>query len=65
MLNFVVGQAKLSIYNTRKELLPVFVSMVITRIRGDFTFYSLMNNVEELLWEWSFTDALSSAGEHQ
>lgn len=30
--------------------MPMFVSMVIARIRADFTFYSLMNNVEELLW---------------
>lgn len=65
MLHCVVGRAKSSIYNTREELLPMFVSMVITRIRGGFTFYSLMNNVEELLWEWSFTDAQSSVGEHQ
>ena len=58
LLNFVVGQAKLSIYKSRKNkiekasgkgLIPMFKTLVKARVRVDFWFYSLMNNVD-VLW---------------
>ena len=74
LLNFVVGQAKLAIYKSRKnqllnvvgeKLLPMFKALVKARIRVDFVFYSLMNNVDEFILQWCFNEALCSVVEEQ
>ncbi|KAI3362075.1 hypothetical protein L3Q82_012216 [Scortum barcoo] len=58
-----------SIYKSRKKhiedasgdkLLPMFVSLVKARVRVDFWFYSLMNNVKEFLSQWCFNKAVCS-----
>ena len=74
VLNFVVGQAKLAIYKTRKnqllnvsgvEILPMFTALVKARIRVDFGFYSLMNDIDAFIFHWCFNEALCSVVEEQ
>ena len=77
LLNFVVGQAKLAIYKSRKskivsdgdeqgvELLPLFKALVKARIRVDFGFYLLMDNIDEFVSQWCYNDALCSVVEEQ
>lgn len=74
LLNFVVGQAKLSIYKSRKnkienvfgeQLLPMFKALIKARIRVDFGFYSLMSNVDAFMAEWCITDAICTVVEEK
>ena len=74
LLNFVVGQAKLAIYKSRKnalsnvlgqELVPMFKTLVKARIRLDFGFYSLMNNVDEFISQWCYNDVICSVVDDQ
>lgn len=50
LLNFVTGQAKLSIYKSRRnqkvsQVISMFKSLVKVRVRVDYSFFSLMDNV--------------------
>ena len=72
LLNFVVGEAKMAIYTSRKnkvegktgqDALPIFISMVKARIWIDFHFFKGMNNIDEFIEKWCFNDALCSVME--
>lgn len=66
LLNFVVGQAKLAIYISRKnkiegktgQVLLLFKEFVKARILVDYTFYKAMNNCEVFLDQWCFNEDL-------
>ena len=69
LLNFIVGQAKISIYKSRKnkvnstagqQLTNMFLSLVKARVRVDFRFHCLMRSMEEFLNRWCFTTAVCS-----
>ena len=58
LLNFLIGQAKLAVYITRKNKIEgregqhvviVFKNMVKARVMFDFKFYKLMNDLESFL----------------
>ena len=69
LLNFVVGQAKMAVYKSRKNqvegeaglgLAEMFGVLVKARVRVDFRYHSLMGTMEEL---WCFTSAVCTVQE--
>lgn len=69
LLNLIVGEAKLSIYSSRKnrvedrtgqEALPVFISLVKARVWVDFRFFKGMSNIDDFVEKWCYKDAICS-----
>lgn len=72
LLNFIVGEAKLSIYLTRRnkmeaklcdDIVPVFISLVKARVFIDFRFHRLMNSLKLFEYEWCYNDVICSVME--
>ncbi|KAK0145749.1 Transposon TX1 uncharacterized protein [Merluccius polli] len=69
LLNFVVGQAKMAIYKSRKNMVEgkagldvreMFRMMVKVRIRVDFNYHKLMGTLEEFTQVWCCNTAVCS-----
>ena len=69
LLNWVVGEAKMSIYSSRKnrvedragqEALPVFISLLKARVWVDFSFFKEMRNLDGFIKQWCFNDVICS-----
>jgi len=67
LLNFIVGQVKMSIYASRKQkiehgnecnIVSVFKGLVKARIKHDFSFYLHMNNLWVFEKIWTYGDVL-------
>ena len=67
LLNFVIGQAKMAVYKSRKNqvegeaglgLAEMFGVMGKARVRVDFRYHSLMGTMEEFRDLWCFTSAV-------
>lgn len=67
LLNFLIGQAKLAVYMTRKNKIEgregqhvviVFKNLVKARLMIDFKFYKMMNDLESFLQKWCFNEAI-------
>ena len=67
LLNFVVGQAKLSIYKSRKNqidngsgtnALHLFIALVKARVKVDFRFFSMMKDLDEFISKWCCVTAI-------
>jgi len=72
LLNFLIGQAKLAVYMTRRNKIEgregqnevtVFKNMVKARVMFDFKFYNLMNDSESFLLKWCFNGAICTVEE--
>ncbi len=72
LLNFVVVEAKLSIYKTRKskienipccDLVSLFVALVKARVWVDFRFHMAMNNLQEFIMMRCYDDVICSVME--
>ena len=71
-MNFVVGQAKMAVYKSRKNqvegeaglgLADMFGVLVKARVRVDFRYHSLMGTMEEFRDLWCFTSAVCTVQE--
>ncbi|XP_023193817.1 tyrosine-protein kinase SYK isoform X1 [Xiphophorus maculatus] len=69
LLNFLIGQAKFSIYISRRNKLNgvlgenvdrMFILMVKHRVKAEFMFFSLMNNLMEFFSLWCFNNVICS-----
>lgn len=68
LINFIIGQAKLAVYLSRKnmvqrkpgEIIPVFKNLIKSRILIDFHFYKLMSAIEVFEDLWCYHGALCS-----
>lgn len=69
LINFILGEAKMAIYVTRRnrveeipgtELSDVFPSLVKSRVLVDFRFFKLMNDLETFEARWCYKNALCS-----
>ena len=69
LINFIVGQAKLAIYMSRKnkvqqnmgdDVIAVFKNLVKSRITIDFHFYKLTRAIESFTERWCSDGALCS-----
>ena len=69
LLNFVVGQAKMAIYKSRKnrvegkaglDVREMFKTMVKTRIKVDFNYHKMMGTLEEFTHVWCCSTAVCS-----
>lgn len=67
LLNFLIGQAKLAVYMTRKNKIEgregqhvviVFKNLIKARLMIDFKFYKMMNDLESFLQKWCFNEAI-------
>ena len=74
LLNFVLGQAKMAVYITRKrkveqdihiEPLPVSVNMIRSRLLIDFSFYKAASDLDSFNDLWCFQDVLCSVTSHE
>ena len=74
LINFILGQAKMVIYLSRRNKLEnsldvgsvtLLVRMVKARLHGDFSFYRTTNNVEEFFNIWSLNNVLCSVVENE
>ena len=72
LLNFAVGQAKLAVYNSRRNkvesrsgygVLPLFLALVKSRIVFEFKFYKTMNNLEVFESEWCYNNVFCTVVE--
>ena len=72
LLNYVVGQAKMAIYKTRKNqvegeaglgLREMFCVLVKARIKIDHRYHELMNTMKDFTDVWCFTTAVCSIHE--
>lgn len=73
LFNFLFGQAKMAIYISRRnktegsldsDANTIFVRMLKARLKIDFDFYSITNNVEEFLHIWVYENVLCSVVEN-
>ena len=71
-MNFVVGQAKMAVYKSRKKqvegeaglgLAEMFGVLVKARVRVDFRYHSLMGTMEEFRDLLCFTSAVCTVQE--
>ena len=69
LLNFVLGQAKMAVYITRKrkveqnihiESVPVCFNMIRSRLLVDFSFYKAAGDLDSFNDLWCFQDVLCS-----
>ena len=69
LLNLIVGEAKLSIYCSRKnkvegkegqEAVPIFRALMKARIWVEYRFFKEMNDIDEFMRKWCYDDALCS-----
>ena len=69
LLNFLLGEAKLAIYLTRRnrverevvqDLVSVFISLVRARVWIDFKFHKLMKNMDIFVEQWCYNDVICS-----
>ena len=69
LLNFVLGQAKMAVYITRKrkveqdihiEPVPVCINMIRSRLLVDFSFYKAAGDLDSFHDLWCFQDVLCS-----
>ncbi len=69
LLNFLLGQAKMAIYLSRKNKLEnlvgvdvtlIFRCMLRARLKTNFSFFTLTNNIEEFEKMWCFKQVLCS-----
>nr|XP_043872337.1 major histocompatibility complex class I-related gene protein-like isoform X2 [Solea senegalensis] len=74
LLNFLIGQAKLAIYVSRRNKVEnsldvdcqqIYVRMIKTRIKTDFVFFHSTNNTEEFLETWGVKDVLCCVSDGQ
>ncbi len=72
MLNFLIGQAKLAVYISRKNKIEggegqhvviVFKNLVKSRVMLDFKFYKIMNDFESFLYKWCFKGTICTVVE--
>ncbi len=72
LLNFVLGQAKLAIYISRKKkveqnleqnVVTLFLNMVQARILIDFKYYKHMDDLDSFEEVWCYNEALCSVFE--
>ena len=70
LLNFVVGQAKMAVYRSRKNQVEGEAGLglaemfgVQARVRVDFRYHSLMGTMEEFRDLWCFTSAVCTVQE--
>lgn len=69
LLNFLIGQAKLSIYVDRKNKVnggqgervdKIFILLVKSRVKAEFMFFSMMNNLIDFVLLWCFNNVVCS-----
>ena len=74
LLNFILGEAKMAIYLTRRnkiesnvtqDLVSVFRSMVRARVWIDFKFYKAMKNLDTFQQLWCFNEVVCSVGDEE
>ena len=71
LLNFVLGQAKMAVYVTRKRKveenlhIPVCVNMIKTRILVNFGFYKAAVDLDSFNYLWCFQNMLCSVAAGQ
>lgn len=67
ILNFVLGQAKMAVYVTRRkkveeslniDVVPVFIGMVKSRLLVDFSFYKAFHDLEKFQGMWGYGGVL-------
>lgn len=71
--NFILGRAKMAVYMSRRNKVEgftdddavfVFVKMVKSRLRIDFNYYRLMNDLGKFSIIWCYMDVLCSIVEN-
>ena len=74
LLNFVLGQAKMAVYITRKRMVeqdahiepvPVCINMIKSRILVDFSFYKAAGDLDSFNDLWCFQDVLCSVTDRE
>lgn len=69
LINFVIGGAKMAIWLTRKRKLKgegeigpevVLKALIATRIKAEFAYFKLMNNMDTFIEIWALNDVLCS-----
>ena len=69
VLNFLLGEAKMSIYLTRRnkiqrgvnqELVRVFGALVRARVQIDFIYYKGMQSIDTFIQQWCYDDVICS-----
>lgn len=71
LANFLIGQAKLAIYKTHQcknagedvSVVPLFKSLVKSRVVIEYTYYRHTNNVSYFEWRWGFGAVLVNISE--
>jgi len=73
LFNFILGRAKMAVYMSRRNKVEgstdddavfVFIKMLKSRIRIDFNYYSLMNDLGKFANIWCHKDVLCSIVEN-
>ena len=73
LLNFISGQAKLAIWLSRKNkikgegsdnIVLIMTGLIKTRIKVEFEYSKLTDNLEKFMNEWCVKDALTSVTGH-
>lgn len=69
LINFILGNAKMAIYISRKnkveqendyDILGIFLRLIKSRIQTEFLFYKSVNNIDVFKNVWCFEEAVCS-----